>query len=155
MQKLKIFNSKEVKKLREVMIKEYGVSIKGDYAFLLNERERLFLVNKEISKVNLDNLRIDKIGLNLGEYKNNQLRLSKEGTAFFVENSDGEPTNIVDLSKEETITYFEGLDLVKDLKEEDRMIILRYENEILGSSRYKDGKILNFMPKMYRGETIL
>ena len=155
MQKLKIFNSKEVKKLNETMVKEYGVSLKGNYAFLLNEKDRLFVVHKDISKINLDNLRIDKIGLNLGEYKNDQIRLSKEGTAFFMENSDGEPNNIVDLSKEETTLYFEGLDLVKDLKGEDRTIILRYGNDVLGCARYKEGKILNFMQKMYRGETII
>ena len=155
MQKLKIFNSKEVKKLNETMVKEYGVSLKGDYAFLLNEKDRLFVVHKDISKINLDNLRIDKIGLNLGEYKNDQIRLSKEGAAFFMENSDGEPNNIVDLSKEETIQYFEGLDLVKELKGEDRTIILRYGGNVLGCARYKEGKILNFMPKMYRGETII
>lgn len=155
MQKLKIFNSKEVKKLCEIMIKEYGAAIKGNYAFLLNEKDRLFVVHKDISKINLDNLRIDKVGLNLGEYKNNQIRLSKEGTAFFMENSEGKPNNIVDLSKEETIKYFGGLDLVKNLELEDKTIILRYGEEILGCARYKEGKILNFMPKMYRGETIV
>ena len=62
---------------------------------------------------------------------------------------------MVDLSKEETKTYFLGVDLIKDLGVESRLIILKYGDQILGCAKYKETKILNFLPKTHRGEVIL
>ena len=48
-----------------------------------------------------------------------------------------------------------GLDLEKNIGPEDKPIIISYKNNILGCAQYKEGKILNFLPKIHRGEVIL
>ena len=62
---------------------------------------------------------------------------------------------LFELDKRETKAYFAGVDLRKDLGEESKAIILINEGNVLGYAKYKDGKILNFLPKIHRGEVIL
>tara|TARA_Y100000310_G_C20641550_1_gene794226 strand:+ start:1524 stop:1991 length:468 start_codon:yes stop_codon:yes gene_type:complete len=155
MQKLTILNTREIKKIKKIVIGDFGFFLKRDYAFMLNEKNRLFVVNKDLAKINLEKLRIDKIGLYFAEYKNNQVRLSKEGAQLLFREADGTVKNVVDLDFEDVKIYFKGLDLKKDLGEKNRSIILKYKNEVLGFAKYKEGKILNFLPKIHRGEVIL
>ena len=68
---------------------------------MLNEKNRLFVVNKDLAKIDLQKLRIDRIGLYFAEYKNNQIRLSKEGAQLLFLETDDPVENIVDLSFED------------------------------------------------------
>ena len=63
--------------------------------------------------------------------------------------------NIHRLSAKEVQDYFKGLDLAKELGAESKLIILQHHDNVIGCARYKDGKILNFLPKIHRGEVIL
>ena len=153
MQKINILNSKEVKKFREIVLKDFGVFSEGDYAFLINENGRVFIVNKEIDQIDLTKLRIDKMGLYFAEYKNTQVRLSKEGAAFLAQ--FGKLKHLLELSSEEVERYFQGEELKKDLGEDGKWLILSFEKNILGCAKYKDGVILNFLPKIHRGTVIV
>jgi NOL1/NOP2/fmu family ribosome biogenesis protein len=155
MQKLTILNSKEVKKIKEIIVRDFNGFLKGDYAFLQNEKNRIFVINKDLARIDLNKLRIDKIGLYFAEYKNKQVRLSKEGTQLLVNENKGKVDNIVDLDEKETKLYFQGQDLPKDLGTNNKPVILRHNKNILGYAKYKDKIILNFLPKIYRGEVIL
>jgi len=120
MKKLLILNSREIKRLRELVTKSFGYFFKEDYAYLKNDKDKIFIVNKDITRVNLDNLIIDRMGLYFAELKDNQCRLSKEGAQFMFREAKKdkiELKNLVDLDKEEVKTYFTGVDLTKDLGE--------------------------------------
>src|SRR3989344_4600034 len=95
------------------------------------------LNSKEITKVNLNNLKIDKIGLYFAEVQENQARLSKEG-AQLLRLQNEQLQNVVSLNEVETKSYFAGKDLDKDLGEQNRMVILEHGQDILGCARYKD-----------------
>jgi NOL1/NOP2/fmu family ribosome biogenesis protein len=158
MQKLKILNNKEIKKIRQSLVREFGYFWQGDYAYLMNEKDRLYLINKDIGKIDLKKLRIDKLGLYVAEVKNGQVRLSKEGAQFLVKEAKEnniQIKNLLELTQQEVKAYFYGVDLRKDLGEDSKLVILQYEDNIIGCARYKEGKILNFLPKMNRGEVIL
>ena len=62
---------------------------------------------------------------------------------------------MVELTKEETKAYFQGVDVEKEGGAHSKNIILQYQDNILGCAKYKEGKILNYLPKTYRGEVIL
>ena len=118
MKSLKILNTREIKKIRQILEQDWGYSLKEDYVYLMNEKNRIFIINKSLSEINLDNLRIDRFGLYFAEYKNNSIRLSKEGAQLLVreaEKNKKEPNNIVELDEKEVKTYFKGEDLKKDL----------------------------------------
>jgi len=158
MQQLTILNNKEWKPFREMLVKQFGHYPSEDYAYLKTAKDKIYVINKDISKVNINNLIIDKLGLYLGEINNTEFRLSKEGAQLL--GLDAQKTgvllkNVVELDREEMERYFLGADLVKNLGPDNKMILLQYERDIFGCAKYKQGKILNFLPKINRVEVIL
>ena len=158
MKKLIILNSREIKRLRELVVKSFGYFFKEDYAYLKNDKDKIFIVNKDITRIELNNLIIDRMGLYFAELKDSQCRLSKEGAQFLVREAnkdEAEVKNLVDLDDKEVKSYFTGIDLPKDLGEENHLVIIKYQDNILGCAQYKNGQILNFLPKIHRGEVII
>ena len=155
MQKLKILNTRDIKKLKELLIKEFGCSLEKGYVYLKNEKNRVFIINRDISKVKLENLRVDRFGLYFAEWKNNQVRLSKEGSQLLVKEGKRKIKNLIELKDHEVKEYFQGNDLDQDLGEESRLVILKYQDNILGCAKYKEQRILNFLPKIHRREVII
>jgi len=158
MQTLTILNSKEIKALKQQLENQFGYSFKEDYAYLRNEKDRIFIISKDLAKIDWKKLIVDKVGLYLGEDLAPEFRLSKEGAQLlYLEAKKNKVTlkKVVDLTKEEVKTYFTGIDLPKECGKENRLVILRYREDILGCAKYKEGRILNFLPKIHRGEVIL
>lgn len=156
-----ILNTREIKILREKLTEQFGYFPEEDYAYLQTEKNRIFITTKDLAKLNLDHLIVDRIGLYFAELmENGSVRLSKEGVQLFWrevqrKKKTKELKNAVELSKEEVQKYFQGEDLEKDLGEKARFVLLQYQKSLLGCGRYKNGKILNFLPKMHRGEVIV
>ncbi|MEK6901001.1 MAG: hypothetical protein AABX37_01530 [Nanoarchaeota archaeon] len=158
MQNFTILNTRDVKQVKEVMEEDFGYALQGEYAFLKTEGDKLFLISKDLGNIDFSRLRIDKCGLYFAEFKEKKLRLSKEGAQLLVQEATmqkKEVQNLVPLTTEETKVYFAGHDLPRDLGEEAKAVILTYEDNVLGWAKYKEGKILNFLPKIHRGEVIL
>ncbi len=158
MQQLKILNTRDIKVLKEQLVKQFNYALEENYAYLQNEKDRVFVVNRDLAQIDLDKLRIDRLGLYFAEIKPGQIRLSKEGAQLLVHEARKNKTtlkNSVMLTKVETRAYFAGVDLKKDLGEENRQVILMYEEDVMGCASYKEGKVLNFLPKIHRGEVIL
>ena len=156
MQQYTILNSREVKHIKETLVKQFGAAPREDYAYIQTAKDKLFIINKDLGKLELKNLIVDKVGLYFGEIMDNgEVRLSKEGAQLVVREASGTLKSTVELSKEEVKRYFAGVDLERDLGVENRMVLLLYEKDILGCAKYKEGKILNFLPKIHRGEVIL
>src|SRR3989344_1206013 len=153
MQQYSILNSREVKHIKETLVKQFGTAPQEDYAYLKTTKDKLFIINKDLGKLELKNLIVDKVGLYFGEIMDNgEVRLSKEGAQLVVREASGPLKNGVQLSEKEVKVYFAGIDLERDLGEENKMVLLRYEEDVLGCAKYKEGKILNFLPKIHRGE---
>lgn len=157
MQSLTILNTREVKKIKELLISQFGYALQEDYAYLKNDKDKIFLVNKDAAKLDWKKLIIDKMGLYFAEDKETEIRLSKEGAQLLASEAKKKKkiVNMVELTKEEAKAYFQGQDLQKDVGAHSKMILLQYEDNILGCAKYKEGNILNFLPKTYRGEVIL
>ena len=151
MQQLKILNTREVKKIKELLKEQFGFSGVLDYAFLLNAKGRLFIVNRDVSRIDLKKLRVDKYGLYFGELRDD-LRLSMEGAQIV---GGKAKKNIVELNEEEIREYFLGLDLEKDLGLESRWLLLKYGGDVISCAKYKDKKILNFLPKIHRSKELI
>ncbi len=157
MQKLSILNSREVKRLRSRLQQDFGHFPDADYAFLQNEKGKIFITTKSLALLG-SSLRIDKVGLYFAEARGEGFRLSKEGAqllALDARKKNKPLQNMVSLAKEEVKTYFTGEDLEKDLGGENRQVLLEHAGDILGCAQYKERKILNFLPKIHRGEVIL
>ena len=152
MQKLKILNTRELKHIKEKLKEQFDYEYKEDFAFLLNEKNRLFVVNKDISRIEFKKIRVDKFGLYFGELKNEELRLSMEGSWLVGQKAK---SNIIDLEIDEVKKYFLGENLEKDLGKSNKFVLIKYQGDILGCAKYKNKQILNFLPKIHRSKDLI
>ena len=79
MPELKILNSKEIKEILKMIEKQWGAKIKLDFGFLKNQKNRVFVVSRDISKIDASKLRINSIGMYFCEMDDKGIRLSIEG----------------------------------------------------------------------------
>lgn len=167
MQKLKILNTREVKKIKDKLKEQFGFDDKLNYAFLLNEKGKLYIVNRDISKIELSKLKVDKYGMYFGvlgggasgtrgssfhRELREELRLSMEGAWLIGKKAK---KGIVELDDKEVKKYFLGEDLDKDLSSEKKWILLKYGGDVISCAKYKDKKILNFLPKIHRSKELM
>ena len=155
MQTLTILNTRDIKKIRQLFEETYGAFFASDYVYLQSKDGRLSLINKDLAKIDLQKLRVDKYGLYVAEIKGSSVRLSKEGAQLLAEEARDKLKNIIELDSREIKAYFHGIDLRKDLGAEARFVFIQYKDDIVGCSKYKGGIILNYLPKIHRGEVIV
>jgi len=143
---LKILNRKKIKEIIALIKKQWGADFKTELAFLINPQNKIFLVNKEMFNLNLEKLRINSIGLYFGEIKNNELRLSIEGSQLVGKDAK---LNTIKLDEKQAMQWLKGEDM--DIKGNYAgFVILKHENDFFGTGKYKDGKVLNYVPKARR-----
>lgn len=147
MSELKILNNKEIKEIYELIESQWGAKIRLDYGFLRNNKNRVFLISRDISKIDTSKLRLNSAGMYFCEIDAKGIRLSIEGSQIV---GLAATRNIVELNQEEARQWFKGDDLSKECKDCDGFIILRYKGDFLGNGRYVKGKILNYLGKTRR-----
>ncbi|MBI2208281.1 hypothetical protein HYU50_02195 [Candidatus Woesearchaeota archaeon] len=146
MPQLKILNSREIKEIYFLIEKQWGAKLKLDCAFLKNQKNRVFIVNKDISKIDLSKLRINSIGMYFCEIDRLGIRLSIEGSQIVGPKAS---KNIIEINEEQAKKWLKGEDL--ETKENySGFVILKNNDDFLGTGRYKEGKILNYVGKERR-----
>ncbi len=147
MLKLKILNSKESKEILSIIDAQWGFEGKLDYAFLVNTKNRIFIINREVGRVDFSSLRINSMGLYFGELKDGVLRLTIEGSQVVGPHSK---KNVVEITDDELQKWLRGVDLVKDCEGCRGFVIVRHGTDYIGCGRYSNGMITNFVPKTRR-----
>lgn len=147
MQKLKFLNTKEIKEIKKKIAEQWGCDFKTDFAFILSSKNKIYLISREIERIDFDRLPISNAGVYFAELtENGELRLSIEGSQMI---GDCAKKNIIELSKEQMRIWLKGNDLEIDTKEKG-FVILKYNDDFLGTGKVKESKILNFVPKTRR-----
>lgn len=123
----------------------WGAELKLDYVFLRSDKDKLHIVNREIERIDFSKLRVNSMGLYIGELKNNQLRLTIEGSQLIGPLST---KNVVDISKDQLKEWLKGNEI--ESEEGEGFVIVRHENDYFGCGKAKEGKILNYVPKTRR-----
>ena len=152
MPELKILNSKEIREIYGLIEKQWGAKIRLDYGFLRNNKNRVFIVSKDISRIDTSKLRLNSAGMYFCEIDGIGMRLSIEGSQIVGPKS---AKNVVELDEEETKRWFKGEDLEKECKDCKGFVILKNKNDFLGSGKYSNGKILNYVGKTRRVSTTI
>ncbi len=146
MLELKILNRKKIKEITSVIKKQWGADFNSELVFLMNDKGKIFLVNKEVFDLPLEKLKINSIGLYFGELKNNELRLSIEGSQMIGLNAK---KNVAELNEKQAMEWLKGQDI--EVKGNyTGFVILKHNNDFLGTGKYKQGKVLNYVPKARR-----
>ncbi len=143
----KVLNTRERRHFIEELNTQYNLnSLNIDYGFLQDRENRIFLISKDVDKIDLRNLRINSMGLYFGKIEKDGIRLSIEGTQLIGKNSS---KNIIELNKEQVKEWFRGnsIDFQGNYY---GYVILKHNDDYLGSGRFKENKILNYIPKERR-----
>ncbi|MDD5086949.1 MAG: hypothetical protein PHV16_04315, partial [Candidatus Nanoarchaeia archaeon] len=67
MAKLDILNKKKIKEIIKLIKSQWDADFSSDLVFLMNEKSKIFLVNKEVFNLPLDKYKVNSIGLYFGE----------------------------------------------------------------------------------------
>jgi len=151
MPQLTILNSKEIKKILKLIENQWNAKLNLDYAFLKNNKNRIFIVNKNLEKIELEKLRVNSIGMYFCETRDNEIRLSIEGSQLIGPKAT---KNIIELNDQELKKWFNGEDLEKE-SNCSGFVLLRHNDDFLGTGKYKPGKVLNYVSKSRRINTII
>jgi len=146
MQELKILNSKEKKEIFKKIKEQWDAEFKEDYDFLMTEQEKIYIVNKEIAKIDFSKIKINSIGMYFGKIFKEEIRLSVEGAQLIGKKAE---KNIIELNDSEARSYMKGNDIDKK-SDCSGFVLLKNNKDFIGTAKYKDGKIMNYMPKERR-----
>lgn len=147
MQELKILNSKEIKEIYGLIEKQWGAKVKLDYGFLKNQKNRIFVISKDISAIDISKLRLNSVGMYFCEFDGLGIRLSIEGSQIIGPKAE---KNIIELDEEETKRWFKGGDIEKECADCKGFVILKNKNDFLGTGKYSNKRILNYVSKTRR-----
>ena len=148
MHNLKQLSNKERKILFRKIEALYGIKdLKMNYLFLRNNEGRIFIVNKKVRDVDLREVNVNSIGLYFARF-DNELRLSMEGSQIMGPFAN---KNTTELNDEDARLWLEGSD-IENVKEncDEIFVILKNKEDYIGTGKYKEGKILNYVPKERR-----
>ncbi len=143
----KILNSKEVKAIAAVVKQQWGTELSFDNGLLEGKAGDIFLISRDIERLDLQQLRINSLGLYFGQLRNGELRLSIEGSQIVGKTAT---KNVVELDDSEFKLWLRGEDVEKTLIDCGGYVIIKHNNDFIGCGKYKDGKVLNFVPKARR-----
>jgi NOL1/NOP2/fmu family ribosome biogenesis protein len=144
MQKLQILNKKEIKKINAVLQDQYGCNLPKEFAVLRNKDGRIYLINRDFSRVMDENLRFDSMGLYLGKIEHNVLRPSIEGSQIIGPTAS---KNVIEIEDVFVLSWTKGHEIPTREKESKFILIVKNRNDFLGSGKVKNGIILNYYPK--------
>ena len=147
MQGLKILNSREIKEIYGLIEKQWGAKVKLDYGFLRNQKNRIFVISRDISAIDISKLRLNSVGMYFCEFDSLGIRLSIEGSQIIGPKAE---KNIVELDEEEAKRWFKGEDIEKECAECKGFVILKHSNDFLGTVKYSSKRILNYVSKTRR-----
>ncbi len=146
MQNLKILNKKETKQILSIISKQFGCDVELDYVFMKNEKNKIFITNRQISEIDLSKLRVNSVGLYIAEQKDNQIRLSIEGSQLI---GPYAKKNVVELNEEQASKWMKGEDLEIE-GDYSGFVIIKYKKDFLGCGKYSNGRIWNYVNKIRR-----
>ncbi len=143
-----VLNSKSVKEIMKLLQKQWGYEERLGCGFLQKEND-IFLITKDVDKIELNSLNVNSLGLYFAELRHEQLRLSIEGSQIIGKQAK---KNVVDTDDSKLRQWLAGedLELTEIICENNSYAIVRHGSDFFGCGRIKDGKLLNFVPKARR-----
>src|SRR3989344_9409570 len=102
--KNKVLNTRDVKDILKKLEDMYGFTGKLDYAFLVDTKNNIFIIGKDVALIDYEQLHINSMGLYFGEInKYKEFRLSLEGSQII---GPYALKNVLDLDEEQVRAYF-------------------------------------------------
>ena len=119
-----------------------------EFVFVQTKNGKIKILNKQVLSLNLEGLRVENVGLYFARWDGKEVRLSIEGSQIVGKKAK---KNVLELSEDEAMEWMRGKNLeVGERSVEEGFVILKHKDDFLGCGRYKNGRILSFVPKWRR-----
>ena len=141
---LKPLSNKEKKLLLKQLQDQFNFSGDLNYNFFINPDKKIFLFNRSL-EVDFSKIRVNSLGMYFASIKE-ELRLSIEGSQIIGPFSK---KNILDVNDSQLSDWIHGRD-IETGKEFQGFVLIKNKSDFYGTGKYKQGKILNFIPKERR-----
>jgi len=147
---LHFLNDSETKEIKNQLKKQFGVTELPGILLRIGQ-DRIFLykgalTQKEIKKIEYNRIGIERVGIYFVKWQNDELRLSVDGTHLL---QDQINTNIFELSDELLDMWMHGSEL--NIRPEKKgVMIMKHNEDLLGTGKASAEKISNFIPKSRR-----
>lgn len=139
-------NSKETKLLKKVLITQYDYEGDFDYALYKSEKNRVYTITKDLSRINYEIFRINQTGVYFCEAKDDGLRLSIEGSQIIGPHAK---KNVIELDAPTARLWLKGQDIDYE-GSSPNFVIIKSGTDYMGSAKHKNNILLNHVPKERR-----
>jgi NOL1/NOP2/fmu family ribosome biogenesis protein len=146
MENLKVLNSKERKKVFALIEEQYGCDFGENFEFFINSRNKIFIMSKSFGEIDVSLLRVNSLGMYLGELYQNVLRLSIEGSQAIGKIAK---KNILELDDIQAERWMKGEDFEVDT-DINGFVLIKNNNDFLGCGKVAGKKLYNYVPKERR-----
>lgn len=146
MANIDFLNSKQKKKLLETIKTQFGIKDLNFDCIFFRNKDKVFLLSRAFSKLAIENLRINSLGLYFCRMQDNGVRLSIEGSQII---GNKARKNILEIDKIDLYKWIRGQNLETE-KSLDGFVIIKHKNDFLGCGKSKNGIILNYIPRNRR-----
>ena len=144
----KFLSKHERRKLLDEFKENFGIS-KLNYLFLRAGKEKIRAFSGSLSREEISvlsrTLNIELMGIYLAKQQGNEIRLSHDAVSLLRKEIN---KNIIELSASETEKWLRGEDI--DKKVEKGFVILKHEDDLIGTGKSNGERIFNFVPKERR-----
>lgn len=143
-----ILNKKDIKKVIGLLERQFGFSGKLDYVFLMNKQNKVYIVKRYVFDLPLDRLKVDKLGMYIGELYKDEMRLSIEGSQLV---GPSAMKNIIEIDREQVRLWMAGEPIPGEFSGKGYVLLKdRQKGDFLGCGRISQHGIQNFYPKTRR-----
>jgi NOL1/NOP2/fmu family ribosome biogenesis protein len=147
---LDIWTSKQAKEFLARVREQWGGDWKPEEAFIASPKGKIFLVSRDLAKIDWQKLRISSVGCYVAELRDERVRLSIEGSQLIGPHAT---KNIIDLDADEFMRWLKGDDIPLGKRAEGLgpgFILVRNNKDYCGSGPLKGNLLLNMVPKARR-----
>lgn len=146
MENLIALNSKKVKVILATLKEQFGYDSTDlkQYAFFLRRKDQAIkIISRDVEKIMGANMNIDSMGLRIGKHLTDGILLSIEGAQLIGPQCT---KNIVNLEYDDMRKWLKGFEVEVD-NDENKFVIIKYQDDFIGTGKQKNGKIINNIPK--------
>jgi len=147
-------NSKQRKEVAAVVLDTYGAVLPRDNVLFLLGEDKYSLGTRDVEPFLSLGLRIERIGVYIGQFQHGEFRVSIEGSQIL---GPLATRGVMVLSTTQRSEWLLGKDVLLEgnqLLAQPRFHIIRCGDDWLGAGKVKNGVLLNYVPKeRYVGAT--
>jgi len=146
---IQFLNQNEKNKITEKLKEQFGIE-KIPFNLIKIGQERIMAISEKIKKEEIEKIQniafIEGIGVYFAKEIENEIRLSIEGTHLLKEQIS---KNIFELNEKQAEQWMQGNELNLSTGKKG-FIIIKFNDDFLGTGKASENKIGNFIPKNRR-----